>query len=168
MSGQNHLQGKLRHCLILHFPPPHKRLLRYSMRTLSHMWSWTKDNICAWIWQGVWEPLWVHHHWEIQGWGLPLSPRAGHSAWYPDNSQELSVDLNSLALPYVARPPQLIQWRTKHHETSINCVSECLGFESWFFSYVISSSWSPAVVNVISMGTLPFLQRWHESVGKGS
>lgn len=54
-------------------PPPHKRLLQCSLGTLSYKLCKTEENICGWIWQVAWEPLWVHHPSEMQGWGLVLA-----------------------------------------------------------------------------------------------
>lgn len=54
-------------------PPPHKRLLQCSLGTLSCKLCKTEENICGWIWQVAWEPLWVHHPSEMQGWGLVLA-----------------------------------------------------------------------------------------------
>lgn len=61
--------------------PPHKMFLQRSIRTLSHTLSNTEENVCGWIWQVDLEPLWAHHHSEMQGWGrvlarLHMAPRA--------------------------------------------------------------------------------------------
>lgn len=40
-------------------------------------------------------------HWDLV-WFFSLSPRAEHRAWYPENTHELLVELNLLALPCVS------------------------------------------------------------------